>query len=168
MNVRSIYRWENPKKTGKWLALYIYLWYTQHIVTYLVSSSLPSFFRSCACIDWFIFQWIYVIYKVLKNRYYPASSAALQESIQRAHDRQSTAYKFGELIDRHGGDNWIEPLIDDLGPFVQLQLGDMANLLEVFNKSVWLCPFKKVALLNSYTASTSGKSPEKLRRPCSC
>lgn len=37
MNVRSIYRWENPKKTAKWLALYIYLWYTQHVVTYLVS-----------------------------------------------------------------------------------------------------------------------------------
>lgn len=44
MNVRSIYRWENPKKTGKWLALYIYLWYTQHVVTYLVSSSFPSVF----------------------------------------------------------------------------------------------------------------------------
>lgn len=94
-----------------------------------------------------IYQWIYVIYKVLKNRYYPASSASLQESIQRAHDRQSTAYKFGELVDRHGGDSWIVPLIDDLGPFVQLQLGDMANLLEVLTKSVWLCPFKKVVLL---------------------
>lgn len=112
-------------------------------------------------------QWIYVIYKVLKNRYYPASSASLQESIQRAHNRQSTAYKFGELIDRHGGDSWIEPLIDDLGPFVQLQLGDMANLLEVLTKSVWLCTFKKVALLSSHIASTSGKSPERLRQPCS-
>lgn len=69
--------------------------------------------------------------------------------MQRAHDRQSTAYKFGELIDRHGADNWIEPLIDDLGPFVQLQLGDMANMLEVLTKFVWLCPSKKAALLKS-------------------
>lgn len=137
MNVRSIYRWENPKKTGKWLALYIYLWYNQHVVTYLVSSSFPSVFSVLVpVLIGGYFQWIYVIYKVLKNRYYPASSASLQESVQRAHDRQSTAYKFGELIDRHGGDNWIEPLIDDLGPFVQLQLGDMANLLEVLTKSV--------------------------------
>lgn len=84
---------------------------------------------------------------MLKNRYYPASSATLQESMQRVHDRQSTAYKFGELIDRHGGDSWIEPLIDDLGPFVQLQLGDMANMLEVLTKSVWLRAFKKAAVL---------------------
>lgn len=77
---------------------------------------------------------------MLKNRYYPASSASLQESIERAHDRQSTAYKFRELIDRHGGDNWIEPVIDELGPIVQLQLGDLANMLEVLTKSVWLCP----------------------------
>lgn len=105
------------------------------------------FFRSCTFTKWWVYQWIYVIYKVLKNRYYPASSATLQESMQRAHDRQSTAYKFGELVDRHGGDSWIEPLIDDLGPFVQLQLGDMANMLEVLTKSVWLCPFKNAALL---------------------
>lgn len=67
--------------------------------------------------------------------------------MQRAHNRQSTAYNFGELVDRHGGDSWIEPLIDDLGPFVQLQLGDMANMLEVLTKFVWLCPFKKAAFL---------------------
>lgn len=56
--------------------------------------------------------------------------------MQRAQDREGTAYKFGELIDRHGPDNWLEPLINDLGPFVQLQLGDIANLLEVLDKSV--------------------------------
>lgn len=67
--------------------------------------------------------------------------------MQRVHDRQGTAYKFGELIDKHGDDSWIEPLIDDLGPFVQLQLGDMANMLEVLTKSVWLRALKKAAVL---------------------
>ena len=28
LNVRAIYRWEKPKETGKWLALYTVLWYT--------------------------------------------------------------------------------------------------------------------------------------------
>lgn len=56
--------------------------------------------------------------------------------MQRARDNQGTAYKFGELIDKHGGEKWLEPLIDELGPYIQLQLGDIANMLEVFNKSV--------------------------------
>ena len=36
MNVRAIYRWENPKTTGKWFALYLLLWYTQHVMGFLV------------------------------------------------------------------------------------------------------------------------------------
>ncbi len=36
MDVRSVYRWENPTTTGKWLALYSMLWYTQHLTAFLV------------------------------------------------------------------------------------------------------------------------------------
>ena len=42
--------------------------------------------------------------------------------------------KVGELIDKHGRDDWIEPLVDHLGPYIQLQLGDVANILEVLSK----------------------------------
>ena len=37
MKIRAVYRWENPRISGQWLALYIFLWYTQHIVGFLVS-----------------------------------------------------------------------------------------------------------------------------------
>lgn len=37
MNVRSVSRWEDPKTTGKWLALYVFLWYTEHVMGFLVS-----------------------------------------------------------------------------------------------------------------------------------
>lgn len=37
MDVRSVYRWENPKKTGKWLAIYLVLWYTEHLIGFVVS-----------------------------------------------------------------------------------------------------------------------------------
>lgn len=47
-----------------------------------------------------------------------------------------TAYNFDELISKHGRKEWLTPLIDELGPFVQLQVNDMANMLEVFAKSV--------------------------------
>ena len=36
MDVRSVYRWENPSTTLKWLAVYVVLWYTDHIFGFLV------------------------------------------------------------------------------------------------------------------------------------
>ncbi|KAL8910326.1 MAG: hypothetical protein Q9171_004370 [Xanthocarpia ochracea] len=70
----------------------------------------------------------------VKNRYFPSSVEALRASMHRAHDQRSKAYKLGELVDKYGQKHWLEPLIDKLGPFVQLQLYDMANMLEVLAK----------------------------------
>ena len=81
-----------------------------------------------------------------KNRYFPTSVGSLRESTHRVFDDQGTASKVGELIDKHGSEKWLEPLIDELGPFIQLQLGDVANMLEVLNKSV-LSLARKVFLL---------------------
>lgn len=30
---------------------------------------------------------------------------------------------FSELIDKHGPSDWLDPLMDSLGPYIQLQLG---------------------------------------------
>lgn len=54
--------------------------------------------------------------------------------MQRALDSRGNASRWGELIDKHGSHDWLEPLIEQMGPYVQLQLGDMANMLEVFSK----------------------------------
>ena len=56
--------------------------------------------------------------------------------MQKALDSRNTASRFGELIDKHGRNDWLEPLVENMGPFIQLQLGDMANMLEVFSKFV--------------------------------
>ena len=45
-------------------------------------------------------------------------------------DRGATALKVGELMDKHGSDDWLGPLMDELGPFLQVQIADLANLLE--------------------------------------
>ena len=37
MNVRAVYRWENPRITGQWFALYLVLWYMQNVMGFLVS-----------------------------------------------------------------------------------------------------------------------------------
>lgn len=34
-------------------------------------------------------------------------------------------------MDQHGSRDWLRPLLDQLGPFVQLQLSDLADLLEI-------------------------------------
>ena len=73
---------------------------------------------------------------MLKNRYFPRSLEQLRESVQRKLPGGSDAIEFGELIDKHGRDHWLAPLIEELGPFIQLQLSDMANMLEVFHKLV--------------------------------
>ncbi|KAI9760674.1 MAG: hypothetical protein M4579_001538 [Chaenotheca gracillima] len=70
------------------------------------------------------------------------------ESMKRSLDRRLQAYHFGELIDKHGRGDWIGPLVDELGPYLQLQLGDLANLLEVLsNFYSWKSPKKTAASL---------------------
>ena len=122
MKVRAVYRWESPKVTARWLALFAFLWYTEHIMGFVYS---------------------YIIYMVLRNRFYPSSIESLNSSMQRAQDSKSKAYRVSELIDKHGNHNWLDPFIGEIGPHVQLQLGDIANLLEVlFNFYNWKSPYK--------------------------
>ena len=71
---------------------------------------------------------------MVKNRYAPTSVESLRESMHRALESRGTASRFGELIDKHGRNDWLEPVVEHLGPYIQLQLGDMANMLEVFSK----------------------------------
>ncbi|KAL8999050.1 MAG: hypothetical protein Q9169_002048 [Polycauliona sp. 2 TL-2023] len=113
MDMREVYRWEDPITTAKWLAVYVCLWYTQHLMGFVYG---------------------YVIYMVVKNRYFPSTVEELRISMDRANDHKGKTYNFGELVDKHGRKHWLEPLLDELGPFVQLQLNDMANMLEVFAK----------------------------------
>lgn len=108
-DVRNIYRWEDPIRTGKWMALYFFLWHISHPVT---------------------FFWGYIFYSVSMNYYYPTSVKELREGIERSMDRGATALKVGELMGKHGSDDWLGPLMDELGPFLQVQIADLANLLE--------------------------------------
>ena len=127
MDVRSVYRWERPWTTAKWFAIYLVLWFTDHIVG-------------------FLYAWI--LYIVIKHRFFPTSIDSLRASMQRAHDGSQSAYRVGELIDQHGNQNWLEPLMEDMGPYIQLQLSDIANMLEVFaNFYNWLSPRKTAASL---------------------
>lgn len=57
------------------------------------------------------------------NRYYPTTVESLRESQRRAFDSSASAIRFSELIDKHGRNDWLDPVMQSLGPYVQLQLG---------------------------------------------
>lgn len=60
----------------------------------------------------------------------------LREDVIRAEDPTVTALTLIEQIEKRGAHGWIEPLIEDMGEWLLIQLGDVANLLEVMLKYV--------------------------------
>ena len=71
------------------------------------------------------------------------------------------ASELGELIDKHGREEWLDHLIDELGPHIQLQVGDIANMLEVFMKSVPVPP-NGISFLTCETVFIPGNPPKRL------
>ena len=125
MDVRRVFIWEDPKRTAKWMALYWLLWYTEHIVG---------------------FVYAYIIYTTLRNRFYPDTVESVRQAYKRGLDQATKAQAWGELVEKHGHEDWIEPLLDELGPVIQLQLRDLADYLEVLaNTYKWVWPRKTAA-----------------------
>lgn len=81
-----------------------------------------------------IVQYAYIIYITLKNKFYPHDVNYMRESLDRSLDRGAQAYRFGELVDRYGREKWLEPLLDQIAPFIRLQLGDLVAFLEITRK----------------------------------
>jgi len=110
MNARDIYTWKHPRSTAKWAIVFWSLWYTQHIVSYF---------------------WFWIIYSTIRSKFQPTSVGRIRESVARTIDREKRVQAWGELLRQHGKQDWIEPLLDDLGPLIQRQLGDLTDFLEV-------------------------------------
>ncbi|KUL92320.1 hypothetical protein ZTR_02360 [Talaromyces verruculosus] len=127
MGIRDLYRWERPQRTAFWYGVFSILWYTQHVVG---------------------FVYAYIIYITLKNKLYPHDVNSMRESLDRSLDRGAQAYRFGELVDRYGREKWLEPLLDQMAPFIRLQLGDLVAFLEITrNFYYWRDPLKTAATL---------------------
>ena len=77
-------------------------------------------------------KYCYIIYIVLINRYYPTTAESLRDSQRRAFDSSARANMFSELIDKYGRDHWLEPVMDSMGPYVQLQIGGMSTVRNIF------------------------------------
>ncbi len=81
-------------------------------------------------------QLLAIIAQVLRRRFRIATVGRLREEVTRTEDPMVTALTLMEQIEKRGQHGWIEPLVEDMGAWMLLQLGDVANLLEVVLKYV--------------------------------
>lgn len=55
----------------------------------------------------------------------------------RTEDINETARSIAEFIEKEGDQRWADPLIEQVGPWLLVQLSDLANLMEVLRKRVY-------------------------------
>ena len=110
MRVRKVYTWDDPWLTFKWLVLYLVLLKTGYFM---------SFF------------WGYLLYSVLSNYDGKHTRKWARDSHDRSNRTKERASMLSELVIRHGNDAWVKPFLDEFGPWIQLQLGDLADFLEL-------------------------------------
>ncbi|KAF4555156.1 Hypothetical protein D9617_3g022280 [Elsinoe fawcettii] len=133
LSIRSLWRWEDPRKTARWAAIWFLIWYFDYVMTFVLS-------------------WMAFI--VLENRFYRKRAQALQDSNQRSQDDSRNAFRLNELINRHGPGEWFDPLIEKAGPLAQMQLSDLADFLEILaNFYDWKDPFRTWSTLFWYACA---------------
>jgi hypothetical protein len=154
-SIRDLYLWKDPVLTRKWLAAWLLIWYMDCCITFILA---------------------YTGIAVLRNRFQGKTVQEMRQSYHRALDRGTAAYKFNEIITQHGADDWLDPVADAALPMVQLQLSDIANLLEALNNFYgWRVPrltwatlffFLSAVLLGLFTPT--GYSMRVVTMSCIC
>lgn len=107
--VRQVYRWDDTTRTTQIMSAYWVLWYFRFLVPFSVG---------------------FVIYITLRNKIYPTTVQAVRDRVKRSKDQSAKVQAWGELIQKHGGSDWVEPLLDGMGPHLQLQMSDLTIFLE--------------------------------------
>jgi hypothetical protein len=60
----------------------------------------------------------------------------LREDIKNREDQRHTALSLTELIVKEGDKNWSDKLLEGLGPWLMVQLADLANFFESLRRYV--------------------------------
>jgi len=58
----------------------------------------------------------------------------IRQDIERTEDRQQTALTLTEYIQKEGDEKWADKILEDLGPWLMIQLADLANFFESLRK----------------------------------
>jgi hypothetical protein len=97
-----------------------------------------------------------VVYLVLERRNHGNTIEDLREDVKRREDQRVTALSLTELIEKEGDAMWSDKLLEDLGPWLMVQLSDMANSCESMRKFVSTILLLLGQLTHITTVSTSG------------
>jgi hypothetical protein len=73
---------------------------------------------------------------VLQRRYYPPTIPEMREDLERSEDKDATASDLAQFIEQYGGHGWVEKLIEQVGPAMQMQIEDVADVVETLLKYV--------------------------------
>ncbi|KAI4923714.1 uncharacterized protein J4E92_007688 [Alternaria infectoria] len=127
MTTRRVYRWEKPLETTKYLVIYLVLWYFNLLLPGMMSA---------------------LLYLVVERRWHGQSIQDLREDIEHREDVERTALSLTEFIEKQGDENWAHDLLQDLGPWLMVQLADLANFFEsVRNFYEWRKPMRTLAVI---------------------
>lgn len=77
-----------------------------------------------------------IVYLIVNRRLNPPTIEDLKAEIRRTESKTTTALNLAEYIEKKGDKQWVDPLIDEVGPWAMIQLADLANLVEVLQKYV--------------------------------
>ncbi|KAE8215563.1 hypothetical protein CF327_g1167 [Tilletia walkeri] len=123
LGVRSLYRWEQPRRTGAAAMIYFVLWYTDLIPTAFMLS---------------------LLYYILQFRFFPPSESFLHEQVRKRMSRGIEADKFSEQLRRRSRLDLLDLYkhwIDRYGVASQVAAGDIADFHEkVKNLILWRNP----------------------------
>ena len=80
LDVRAVYRWEKPRTTGKWFALYVVLWYTEHLTGFLVRVAISGWgLYTYLCV-----VWLYYLYR--RKEPVCSNEGGVYAGLQKTHD----------------------------------------------------------------------------------
>ncbi|KAH7113243.1 hypothetical protein B0J11DRAFT_572725 [Dendryphion nanum] len=109
MTTRRVYRWEQPTETLKYLLIYLILWYFNLLSAGMLSA---------------------IMYLVIERFMHGNSLDDLREDVKHTENVHKTALSLSEFIEKRGDEKWADDIMQVLGPWLMVQLADMANFFE--------------------------------------
>ncbi|KAF1956333.1 hypothetical protein CC80DRAFT_446178 [Byssothecium circinans] len=128
MTTRRVYRWESPRETLKYLSIYAVLWYFGLLFPGMISA---------------------LTVLVIQRKFHQPTMHDLRQDIERTENQQETALTLTEFIEKEGEEEWADKIMQEVGPWLMIQLADLANFFEVTrNFYEWRVPTRTAATLS--------------------
>jgi hypothetical protein len=93
------------------------------------------------------------VYLVIERRVHGNGIEDLRADIKHREDQQQTALSLTEFIEKEGDEKWADEIVQTVGPWLMVQLGDLANFFETLrNFYEWRKPTRTAATLGVFAA----------------